>query len=312
MRPADPSSAGKPALVPALLVVYFVWGSTYLAIRYAIETLPGFTMAAVRFAIAGLILYLWGRSRGGARPTLRQLAASAGIGALLLLVGNGGVVWAEYRINSGVAALLIASEPVWVAVLTPLVLRRRGGIGWRTIAGLSLGVLGVAILVVDPRGLDPTRVDPVGATVILLSSFGWALGSLWSVRAELPPSREVSTGTQMLCGSALLAAAGAARGEWATVEPAAFSPRSVLALGYLIVFGSIVAFTAYNYLLRSAPPGLVATYAFVNPVVAVLLGWMLVDEPLGWRVGGAALPILGALALIFGDHGRGAKRTAEA
>jgi drug/metabolite transporter (DMT)-like permease len=311
MRPAEPAAATKARLVPALLVIYLVWGSTYLAIRYAIETLPGFTMASTRFILAGLALYLWGRARGGARPTWRQLATSAGIGTLLLLLGNGGVVWAEYRVSSGVTALLIASEPVWVALLTPLILRGSGRIGWRGVAGLALGLLGVAILVVDPKGLDPTSVDPLGAAVILLSSLGWALGSLWSVRAELPASRAVAIGTQMLCGGLVLAVAGALAGEWGAIDPASFSLRSLLALGYLILFGSILAFSAYSYLLRVAPPGLVATYAFVNPVVAVLLGWLLVDEPLGWRVAGAAVPILGALALIFGEHGRGGRAAAD-
>lgn len=285
MRPAEPAATTR-TLVPALLVIYLVWGSTYLAIRLAIETLPGFTMASTRFILAGSALYLWGRARGGARPSWRQLATSAGIGTLLLLFGNGGVVWAEYRVSSGVAALLIASEPVWVALLTPLVLRGSGRIGWRGVAGLALGLIGVAILVVDPKGLDPTSVDPLGAVVVLISSLGWALGSLWSVRAELPASRAVASGTQMLCGGLALAVAGAIAGEWGAIDPASFSLRSVLALAYLILFGSILAYTAYSYLLSAAPPGLVATYAFVNPVVAVLLGWLLVDEPLGWRVGG--------------------------
>jgi drug/metabolite transporter (DMT)-like permease len=305
-------SSGKastlaPGVVPALLVVYFVWGSTYLAIRVAIETLPGFTMAGTRFLVAGALLLGWGLWRGGALGTWRQLGTTVGIGALLLLGGNGGVVWAQYRIHSGAAALLVAVEPVWVALLAPVV---TGALrpGWRTFSGLAFGIAGVAALVVDPAGIDPSRVDPLGALAVVLAALSWALGSLWTVRADLPASRAVATGQQMLAGGVLLALAGASTGEWTRIDPAGFSAASLAAFGYLVVFGSIVAFSAYGFLLRTAPPNVVATYAFVNPMVAVLLGWMVVGEPLGWRVAGAAALILGALALIFRENRRGGRR----
>lgn len=288
-------------VVAALLVVYLVWGSTYLAIRIAIETLPGFTMAAVRFLVAGAILYLWGRRTGGAAPTRAEWLRLAGIGALLLLGGNGGVVWAEHRIGSGVAALLVAIEPVWVALLAPMVIGAKRS-GLVTAAGLALGVGGVAALVLRRAGDEATRADPAGAVAVVIASLCWALGSLWSVRGGLPASRTVSVGGQMLAGGAFLAAAGAVTGEWSTIEPGGFSARSITALLYLVTFGSIAAFSAYTYLLQKTPPLVASTYAFVNPLVAVVLGWLFADEAVGARVALATLLILGAVALIFGDE----------
>lgn len=298
------ASTLAPGVIPALLVVYLVWGSTYLAIRVAIETLPGFTMAGARFLIAGALLVAWGVWRGGRLASWRQLAPTIGIGALLLLGGNGGVVWAEHRISSGAAALLVAVEPVWVALLAPA-MTGAARAGWRTFAGLALGIAGVATLVVDPSGLDAGRVDPWGAVAVVLAALSWAVGSLWSVRADLPKSRAVATGQQMLAGGLLLALFGGASGEWRALDPARFSAPSLLAFAYLVLFGSILAFTAYGFLLRSTPPSVVATYAFVNPVVAVVLGWAVLDEPLGARVAGASAMILASVALIFGEHGRG-------
>jgi drug/metabolite transporter (DMT)-like permease len=308
LGPERAVTGGRAAgLVPALLTVYFVWGSTYLAIRFAIETLPAFSMAGVRFLVAGALLYAWGRWRGGAPPTPVQLLPSLGIGALLLLGGNGGVVWAQHRIPSGAAALLVASEPVWIALLAPLVIAGARA-GWRTFAGLALGVGGVAALVLDLEGLPNERIDSLGAMAVVAAALSWAIGSLWTARARLPESRAVATGSQMLLGGTLLTLAGGAAGEWTRIDVAGFSTRSLLAFSYLVVFGSILAFSAYAYLLRVAPPSLVATYAFVNPVVAVWLGWLFAHEPLGWRVGVASLLILGALLLIFGENGVGFAR----
>jgi len=299
MRLATRSLSSGVAI--ALLIVYFVWGSTYLAIRVAIETLPGFTMAGARFLAAGAVLYLWGRWRGGAAPRAEHLLPSLGLGALLLLGGNGGVVWAEHRIGSGVAALLVAVEPVWVALLAPLV-AKSGRSSWRTFVGLALGMSGVAVLVLDPAGGDSSSVDVWGAIAIVVASLSWAIGSLWTVRARLPSSRAVATGAQMLAGGALLLLAGGLAGEWPTIDSGQFSTGSLVAFAYLVVFGSVIAFSAYGYLLRNAAPTIVATYAFVNPIVAVLLGWAVLGEPIGWRVVTATAVILGSLGLIFGDH----------
>ncbi len=298
---ADPKSGLGGGVVLALLVIYLVWGSTYLAIRFAIETLPPFTMAGARFLLAGAILYAFARLRGAPRPQRAQWRTSALIGGLLLLGGNGGVVWAETRIPSGVTALLVAVEPVWIALLAPWVLGHRR-VGGRAVGGLVAGVAGVAVLVIDPRGLDPSAVDLVGAVVVVVAALSWAIGSLFAVRADLPQSRAAASGMQMLCGGALLALAGAASGEWGhLVAGAAPSTRSLLAFGYLVVIGSIVGFSTYAYLLRSARPTVAATYAFVNPVVAVFLGWLAVGEPLGWRVGLASALILSAVALLISE-----------
>lgn len=292
---------GRGALV-ALATVYLVWGSTYLAIRFAIETLPMFTMAGLRFLAAGGILYAWARHRGEPRPARRQWRPAALIGLLLLLGGNGGVVWAEHRIPSGIAALLVAVEPVWIALLAPFVSGARRA-GLKVATGLAAGMLGVAVLVIDPTGgLDPTSVDVAGAVAVVLAALSWAVGSLLAVRADLPRSAGISTGMQMLAGGAALLVAGAVNGEWNAIDPAAFSARSIAAFLYLVVAGSIVAFTAYTYLLRNVRPTVVATYAFVNPVVAVLLGWLAAGEPLTWRVAASSALILAAVALIFSDR----------
>lgn len=301
MTPTETRS-GRAGIALALATVYLVWGSTYLAIRFAIETLPTFTMAGLRFLIAGGALYAFARATGAARPTGRDWGPAAVIGALLLLGGNGAVVWAEHRIPSGVAALLVAVEPVFIALLAPLILGGRRA-GLRVLVGLLAGIAGVATLVADPLGgADATSVDWLGAAAVVAGAASWAIGSLWSVRARTVASPALGTGMQMLAGGALLTLAGGAAGEWPGIDPGAVSTRSLAAFGYLVVAGSIVAFSAYAYLLRNARPSVVATYAFVNPVVAVLLGWLFAGEPLTWRVALATALILAALALIFGER----------
>lgn len=284
----------------ALLAVYLIWGSTYLAILFAIESLPTFSMAGGRYLLAGAALYLWGRSRGGARPERRHLLPAITIGGLLLLGGNGLVVWAEHRIPSGIAALLIATEPLWIALLIPLFGAGKRA-SFRTFTGIAVGLVGVFVLV-GGRSLGSGAVDALGAAAVILASGFWAAGSLYSIRAASPGSPWVASGLQMLAGGALLSITGLATGEWATFEPANVTTRSLLAFAYLVIFGSIIAFTAYSYLLRNARPTVVSTYAFVNPIVAVLLGWAVVDEPLTWRVGVAGLFILAALVAILRDE----------
>ncbi len=311
MAARDRSPGIGGALVLALAAVYLIWGSTYLAIRYAIETLPGFMMAGLRFLLAGALLYAWARATGAPRPAPRQWRPAALIGVLLLLGGNGLVVWAEHRIPSGVTALLVAVEPVWIALLAPFFSGARRA-GLKVALGLLAGLVGVTVLVVDPSGgLDPTSIDLAGAGAVVLASLSWAIGSLIAVRADLPRSAGVSTGMQMLAGGVALMIASGLAGEWGRVDPASFSARSLAAFAYLVVAGSIVAFSAYSYLLRNARPTVAATYAFVNPVVAVLLGWALASEPLTWRVAGSSALILLAVALIFSESG-GPHETAPA
>lgn len=308
MTPLDPHLRRFGGIALALATVYLVWGSTYLAIRFAIETLPTFTMAGVRFLIAGGVLYAWARWRGAPRPAAVQWRPAAWIGGLLLLGGNGAVVWAEHRIPSGVAALLVAVEPVWIALLAPAISGARRA-GLRVAAGLAIGLAGVGVLVIDPSGgLDPTSIDLAGAAAVVGGALSWAVGSLIAVRVVVAASPWLATGMQMLAGGAMLLAVGGLAGEWTAIDLAQVSARSVVAFAYLVVAGSIVAFTAYTYLLRAARPAVVATYAFVNPVVAVLLGWLLAGELLTWRVGGASVLILLAVALIFSERDDSASR----
>lgn len=304
---ADGAPAARPpraAILAAYAALYVIWGSTYLGIRVGIATLPPFGMAATRFLLAGALLYGWARLRGAPRPTARQWGAAAVVGALLLLLGNGGVTWAEQRVPSGVAALLIATEPLWIVLLG---WRRPGGTrpSLATALGLALGIAGVVVLVgpgASSAGPPSGHVDLRGAAVVLAGALSWAAGSLWATgpggRARLPASAPLTTGMQMLTGGALLLGASAAAGEPAAFHPTAVSPASVAALGYLIVFGSIVAFSAYVWLLGVEPPARVATYAFVNPVVAVLLGWAVAGEALTGRVVVAAAVIVGAVVLL--------------
>lgn len=303
MTTFDGRSLFRGRTLAALLAVYLVWGSTYLAIRFAIVSLPTFSMAGARYLIAGALLYGWGRLRGGKRPPARTLLPIAVIGALLLVGGNGLVVWAEHRIPSGIAALLIATEPFWVALLVPFFSTSRRP-GLRTFAGIAIGLAGVFVLVGggSSGGIGASGIDVGGALAVVLASFFWALGSLYSTRAKLPESPWIATGSQMLAGGGLLALLGGASGEWTAFEPAKVTAPALWAFAYLVVFGSIVAFTAYAYLLRNALPTVVSTYAFVNPIVAVLLGWWIVDEPVNGRVVVAGALILAALVAILYDE----------
>jgi drug/metabolite transporter (DMT)-like permease len=304
MTTYDGRSIFQGKTLAALLAVYLVWGSTYLAIRFAISSLPTFSMAGVRYLIAGALLYAWGRLRGGARPEAKTLLPIATIGALLLVGGNGLVVWAEHHIASGIAALLIATEPLFVALLVPFFSTAKRP-GLRTFAGIGVGLTGVFVLVSGKSGgIAGESIDIVGALAVVGASFFWALGSLYSTRAKLPPSPWISTGSQMLAGGALLTLLGGAAGEWTSFDPAQVTAPALWAFAYLVVFGSIVAFTAYAYLLRNTRPTVVSTYAFVNPIVAVLLGWWIVDEPVTMRVVVAGALILAALLAILYDEPR--------
>ncbi|HYJ78734.1 MAG TPA: drug/metabolite exporter YedA, partial [Longimicrobiaceae bacterium] len=279
----------------AFAAVYLVWGSTYVAIRFAIETLPPFLMAGARFVISGVALYLLARG-GQPAPTRAQWRATAIVGACLLLGGNGGVVWAEQHVPSGIAALLVATVPLWMVLLEWRAGRVRPRPG--VFAGLVLGFAGVAILMGPGQLLGGRGVHPVGAVVLVLASLSWAAGSVYSRRAPLPASQFLGTGMEMLAGGALLLLAGTVAGEWARLDLAAVTPRSWLAFLYLIVFGSGVGFTAYIWLLRHVSIAKVATYAYVNPVVAVLLGWALAGEALSARTALAAAVIIAAVVFI--------------
>ena len=274
----------------ALAVVYVVWGSTYLAIDLAVETLPSFLMLAVRFLVAGTILYLLS-SRRAERPRLVHWRSALAVGGALLLLGNGGVAYAVEHVDTGVVALIVGSVPLWMALLDRVVYGQR--LAPIAVAGLVLGFGGIAFL---------ARPDAdgglAGLIVVLLGSLAWAAGSLYSRNAPAPSNALQGASMQMLAGAALLAIVGAAKGEVAELSLGAASTSSLLALVYLITLGSLVGFSAYIWLLKVAPTHLVGTYAYVNPVVAVLLGALWLGEPitLNILVGGAAIVV--AVALI--------------
>ena len=280
----------------ALLSIYLIWGSTYLGIRVAIETIPPFLMGGIRFLIAGSVLYLLRRARGDRTPTPLQWRAAAVVGLFLIGGGNGSVVWAEQRVPSGITALVIGMTPLWIVLFDWL---RPGGRKPhpRALMGVLIGFAGILLLVGFKNIAGGGSIDPLGAAVILFGTLNWAVGSLYGRTAPVPRSPFLATGVEMLAGGAVLLLLGTVTGQWSSFDPSAISTRSLLALGYLIVFGSWIAFSAYVWLLRNAPTPLVATYAYVNPIVAIFLGSLLADEPLTPRVLLAAAIILTAVVL---------------
>jgi drug/metabolite transporter (DMT)-like permease len=290
----------------ALLVLYFVWGSTYLGIAIAVETIPPFLMAGVRFLIAGLILLGWSFAREGrtfSLPSAREWRDSALVGALLLGGGMGMVAYGELTVPSGITALLIALMPVWVAILGRLFLGQR--LPRLAVFGIVLGFVGVAILI-GPSAFGGTgALAPLGLVAILISPIAWSSGSLFaSHRATLPSRPLVATGAQMTCGGLVLLAMSAVSGELPGFRLDAVSAESLIAMAYLTVIGSLLAFTAYGWLLRVAPLPLIATYAYVNPVVAVVLGAIVLREPIELRTLVAGAVIIVSVAVIVTARGR--------
>ena len=299
---APAPSASSASIWAALAVIYVVWGTTYLAIRVTNQTLPPLLAASLRFLIAGAILYAWAVRRGdrvGDRPGPRQWRSAAIVGVLLLFGGNGGVVWAERTIPSGIAALLIALVPLWIALIDGAVLRHR--VNPLTATGIVVGFGGAALLLLGGGGTG--RVEPFGMLLVVAASLSWASGALYSRTAPLPRRPLVGAGMEMIVGGIALGIAGVLAGEAADVRPEAFSLASLASLAYLIVFGSFVAFTCFVWLLRVARTSLVATYAYVNPVVAVFLGWLILGEQVTLRTVVAGLVIVGAVALIISAGG---------
>lgn len=304
-EPSEGRRVARLPLVLAFLAVYIIWGSTYLAIRFGVESMPPFLMAAVRHTIPGLLLILWSSRRRPFRPTRRQWRDTAIVGLLLLLGGNGLVTWAEQWVPSALTALLLASIPLWMWLFSRMV-SRESRPGARGLAGLILGFAGVGLLV-EPRGELAADAQTLAGTVgLLVAAVSWAAGSLYSRRADLPKDVSLSTGLQMLAGGLSLFVVGTAAGEWARVDVGGVTTRSFLSLIYLIVFGSIVAFSAYVWLLQVAAPAKVATYAYVNPVVAVFLGWALGGETVSVRTLVASAVIVASVVMITAERGPGA------
>ena len=287
----EPPGAPRTKLLLAFAAIYVLWGSTYLAIRLAVDTIPPFLMAGTRFLAAGAALYAVGVPADLPRPSARQWR-NAAVGAVpLFVMGNGGVTWAEQAVPSGAAALVIATLPAWLLLLDWGYGGRRGPRAVEAV-GIGLGLAGVGVL------SAPGGVDPVGAVVLLAAAVAWAVGSLFNRYADLPASPALTAAMQMLAGGVMMVALGLILGEAGRFEPGAVSWRSAAAVAYLVAV-AVVALPAYNWLLAVTSPALVGTYAFVNPVVAVLLGWAAVGEPLGARTGAAAaLVVLGVLLLV--------------
>ena len=282
-------------IVLAFLAVYLCWGMTYLAMRIAVRDIPPHLMSGARFLVAGLVLYLWTRGRGDPKPTATQWRSAAMVGGLLLLGGNATVAWAEQQVPSGLAAVLIAVAPIWMVAFE----WARGGPrpGKRVIAGLILGLAGVALLV-SPEGDSATQVNLIGAAMLVLASASWAWGSVISKSAPLPKSPFLATSMEMIGGGVLLLLTALAVGQVAHFRPTEVSAHAVLAWLFLVVFGSLVGFTAYIWLLGVTSIAKAGTYAYVNPIVAVFLGWAILDEPVTSRTLIAALVILVGVALV--------------
>jgi drug/metabolite transporter (DMT)-like permease len=290
-------------VIAAFAAVYIVWGSTYLAIRYAVETIPPFTMGGARFLVSGAILYAWTRLRGAPRATAREWRDAAVSGILMLCAGNGAVAWAEERVPSGLAALIVAVVPLWMVLLD----------WWRphgtrpsmlTLAGVAVGLAGLFVLIGPTNLQTAEHADLTPSIVLVAGSLAWAAGSVYSRYSAQPASSALATGMQMLTGGGVLVLTGSLAGELSTFSPAGVSRVSLIGWLYLVTFGSLVGFTAYIYLLKAVSPAKASTYAYVNPVVAVMLGWLIAHEPINRSMVLGAVIILGAVAMISISNSR--------
>jgi drug/metabolite transporter (DMT)-like permease len=287
-------------MIAAFAAVYLIWGSTYLAIKYAIQTMPTFLMAGTRFTIAGIVLYLIARFSGGyEKPKLVHWRTSIIVGTLLLAIGNGGVVLAEHYISSSLAALLVATEPFWVALLG-WGFMKTGRPNLKVTAGLLVGFVGVWLLISGQEASSTVESSHqlFGAMLIVIATLGWAVGSLYGSKAPTAKSTVQAAGMQMFSGGVIMLLISAATGEWSTFDVSRVSGVSLFALAYLILFGAIVAYTAYSWLLKNVSPTAVTTYAYVNPAVAVVLGWMIAGESMTAQMLVGAAIIVGSVALI--------------
>jgi len=302
LRPSARPS--RMALFLAFFAIYVVWGFTYLAIRYAVESIPPLVVAGVRHSIAGLTLLAWAYARGH-RPTLQQWRASLVLGTLYFAIGHGSLHWAETVVPSGLAALLIASEPIWIAGMAAVVSHGER-LTVKTVIGLLLGIAGVALLVggVTASG---NRAVLIGSLAILVGTLSWSIGVFYSRSAALPRDAVARAGMPEIVGAAVLLIVAGFTGEFSHLHIATVSARSAWALLYLITFGSIIAFTAYTWLLDHCSPTLVSTHTYANPIIAVLLGWLWGGEVISTRVLEAGLLTLFAVFLIS----RGTRQSAQ-
>jgi drug/metabolite transporter (DMT)-like permease len=289
--------ASRGQIAAAFASIYIIWGSTYLAILYAVETIPPFIMAGIRFLVSGGLLYLWSSYRGAPKPTKLHWRNAVIAGGFLLLGGNGAVVWAEQYVPSGLTALLVSILPFWLVIIEwmrPPRQRPKPAV----LAGLILGFIGIIVLVGPGNVGGHGGVRPIGALVLIFGSLSWAIGSFWSRDAQLPESGLLTTGMEMLGGGVLLMIVGLVSGELSGFDVHHVSRASAIGLAYLITFGSLLGFTSYIWLLDKVSPARLGTYAYVNPIVAVILGWAIAGEKLSIRTGIAAAIVICAVALI--------------
>jgi drug/metabolite transporter (DMT)-like permease len=275
----------------AFAIIYFVWGSTFLAIRIGVQEVPPLLLAAMRFFVAGLVLYVWMIARGERSPTARQWMSASLLGFFIFVVDYGCLFWAEKRVPSGIAAVMLATIPAFMA-LSEIIFLRTQKITTRLALALAIGIGGVAVLMSRSLNLGGAPIDTAGAAALIIASMSWSISSVLTRKVALPPSKVMSSGAQMLAGGVFLILAAAAFGEFRNFHPSTVSRGAWLSLLYLIVAGSIVGFTAYVWLIHHESPTKVGTYAYVNPVVAVLVGYFLGGEALGPRT------ILGTLFVL--------------
>ncbi|HET9440406.1 MAG TPA: EamA family transporter [Longimicrobiales bacterium] len=287
----------RAKLFAAFAAIYIIWGSTYLAIKFAVQSIPPFMVGATRFLVAGAVLYGWARWQSGLRPTRKQWIDGLVLGVFLLGVGNGCVVWAQQRTPSGITALIVAIVPLLVVLIDWW---RPGGKnpGAAAIVGVVIGLAGMALLIGPSAVLGAGDIAPIAALVLLAGSLSWSAATVFGKRASVPPAPLLAAAIQLLGGALSLTIVSLVAGELARVQPAEIPLRATLSVLYLIVFGSIIAFSAYSWLLRVAQPAKISTYAYVNPIVAMFLGWAFAGEELTARVLMAAAIVLTGVALI--------------
>jgi drug/metabolite transporter (DMT)-like permease len=293
------SNAHRPTwkTLLAFAIIYFVWGSTFLFIRIGVHEVPPLLFAAMRFLVAGLVLYGWMVARGEPSPTRRQWFSACLLALLIFVFDYGLLFWAEMRVPSGIAAVMMATIPVFIA-LSEIVFLRTQRLTVRLACALLLGIAGVAVLVSRSLNLGGTPIDTSGALALLVASISWSLAAVLTRKLELPPSKVMSAGAQTLAGGVMLALTATAFGEFSHFHPSTFSRGAWFSLLYLIVFGSIIGFTAYVWLIHHESPTKVGTYAYVNPVVAVLVGYFVGGEALGARTVVGTICVLISVVVI--------------
>jgi drug/metabolite transporter (DMT)-like permease len=282
----------------AFCAIYVIWGSTFLATRFAVRTIPPFVVSGSRFFLAGVVLFCFARTRTSEKVTVRMWASATVMGTLFFVICHGGLSWAAQHVPSGISALLMASVSMWTALIE-IVTRSKSRPGVRVMVSLLVGFVGITLLVVKPELLAGSHVGSLGATVALIGAFSWALGTVLTKRVPRPESTILSAGMQMMCGGGLLLIVAMVSGQTAGWNPQGISSQGLLAMAFLTLIGSLVGFTCYVWLLGQCSPTQVATYAYVNPIIALILGWAIAGEQLTERSLIASVIVVGAVASII-------------